>query len=58
VQRRAGDTTSEQELIRFVKERLDSVKAPKRIHFVHQLPKSAVGKVLRRALPALFTPST
>jgi fatty-acyl-CoA synthase len=54
VQLRTGDTSTEQELIRYVKERLDSVKAPKRIHFVEHLPKSAVGKVLRRELPALL----
>ncbi len=54
VELRAGGASTEQELIRFVKERLDSVKAPKRIHFVEHLPKSAVGKVLRRELPALL----
>jgi acyl-CoA synthetase (AMP-forming)/AMP-acid ligase II len=54
VQLRTGNTSTEQELITYVKERLDSVKAPKRIHFVEQLPKSTLGKVLRRELPALL----
>lgn len=35
-------------LITFVKSRLDSVKAPKRIHISDRLPRSSVGKVLRR----------
>ena len=35
-------------LIAFVKSRLDSVKAPKRIHISDRLPRSPVGKVLRR----------
>ena len=43
-----GHSVGEQELIEHVKMLLDSVKAPKRIHIVAQLPRSAVGKVLRR----------
>jgi len=43
-----GHSVGEQELIGHVKMLLDSVKAPKRIHIVAQLPRSAVGKVLRR----------
>ena len=35
-------------LIAFVKSRLDSVKTPKRIHISDNLPRSPVGKVLRR----------
>lgn len=43
-----GHEVGEKELIGHVKSLLDSVKAPKRIHIVAQLPRSAVGKVLRR----------
>lgn len=32
------------------RERLAAYKAPKSVRFVEQLPKSAVGKVLRRAV--------
>jgi acyl-CoA synthetase (AMP-forming)/AMP-acid ligase II len=40
------------ELIGFVKEELDSVKAPKTIHFVSELPRNAAGKVSRAAVAA------
>ena len=40
--------SDEAALITFVKSRLDSVKALKRIHISEQLPRSPVGKVLRR----------
>lgn len=43
-----GHEVGETELIGHVKTLLDSVKAPKRIHIVPQLPRSAVGKILRR----------
>jgi acyl-CoA synthetase (AMP-forming)/AMP-acid ligase II len=48
-----GRSASEKELIGHVKTLLDSVKAPKRIHIVAQLPRSAVGKVLRREAKAM-----
>ena len=35
------------EFIAFVKAELDSVKAPKAIHFVDELPRNAAGKVSR-----------
>jgi fatty-acyl-CoA synthase len=35
------------ELIAFVKERIGSVKAPKRVHLTPELPRSRVGKVLK-----------
>jgi acyl-CoA synthetase (AMP-forming)/AMP-acid ligase II len=37
-------------LIEFCKAELSSVKAPKTIEFVDQLPRSPVGKVLKRVL--------
>lgn len=48
-----GHDISEADLIQHVKTVLDSVKAPKRIHVVPQLPRSAVGKVLRREARAI-----
>lgn len=54
VETHAGADASEEEIIAFVKERLDSVKAPKRVHLVAELPRSPVGKVLRREAKELF----
>jgi acyl-CoA synthetase (AMP-forming)/AMP-acid ligase II len=56
VELNAGHSVGEQELIGHVKMLLDSVKAPKRIHIVAQLPRSAVGKVLRREAKAMVSP--
>lgn len=47
---RDGHEASEGELIDFVRARLAPHKAPKRVLFTEQIPKSAVGKILRRAL--------
>jgi len=47
---RAGAKASEDELIEFTRVRLASYKVPKSVRFIEQIPKSAVGKVLRRAL--------
>lgn len=47
---RSGATVSEDELIEFTRERLASYKVPKSVRFIEQIPKSAVGKLLRRAL--------
>ncbi|MBI4502324.1 MAG: AMP-binding protein, partial [Gemmatimonadetes bacterium] len=53
VRLREGAPVTEAELIQFVKQQLDSVKAPKRIHFVTALPHNAVGKVSRREVKEL-----
>jgi fatty-acyl-CoA synthase len=45
-----GAEATEEALIGFARERLAAYKAPKSVRFVEQIPKSAVGKVLRRAL--------
>jgi len=49
-----GSNADETAIIAFVKSRLDSVKAPKRVHFTDHLPRSPVGKVLRREAKAMF----
>jgi acyl-CoA synthetase (AMP-forming)/AMP-acid ligase II len=48
----------EDELIAFCKQRIGSLKAPKTIIFVESLPKSAVGKILKRELRLRHAPST
>lgn len=45
---RPGAEAAEAELIEFCKTRLASFKKPKSIDFVQDIPKTAVGKVLRR----------
>ncbi|MBI4416623.1 MAG: long-chain fatty acid--CoA ligase [Euryarchaeota archaeon] len=47
---KAGATATDLEIIAFCKERLAAFKVPKAIEFRTELPKSLVGKVLRRAL--------
>jgi acyl-CoA synthetase (AMP-forming)/AMP-acid ligase II len=45
-----GKTVSDKEIIVLCKERLGSVKAPKSVDFVDELPRSPRGKVLKREL--------
>jgi long-chain acyl-CoA synthetase len=47
---RQGGTVSEQEIIEHCKQKLAAYKVPKKVAFVESLPKSAVGKILRRKL--------
>ncbi len=47
---RTGQTATEQELIEYCRVRLASYKKPSTVEFVDSLPKSAVGKVVRRLL--------
>jgi len=45
-----GQTASEQELIAFCKERLAAYRVPRTVEFREELPKSIIGKVLRKEL--------
>ena len=45
-----GQELSKQEVIQFCQDKLSKYKIPKRIEFVEELPKSALGKVLKRVL--------
>jgi long-chain acyl-CoA synthetase len=45
-----GETATEQEILDFCKERLAAYKRPRYVEFLPSLPKSTVGKVLRRVL--------
>ncbi len=47
---RPGESLSEQELDAFCREKLAAYKVPKLYEFLDELPKSAVGKMLRREL--------
>jgi acyl-CoA synthetase (AMP-forming)/AMP-acid ligase II len=51
----AGATASAEELISFVKAELGSVKAPKSVHFLAELPRNAAGKVSRAAVRTMVT---
>ncbi len=50
VVRKAGATPTAEELIAFCTERLAKFKIPAEIEFIDALPKTAVGKILRREL--------
>ncbi len=45
-----GETLTEEEVITYCKETLAPYKIPKTVEFVSELPKSIVGKILRREL--------
>ncbi len=47
---RGGEQATEDELRKYCRERLVGYKVPKQIHFRDSLPKTMVGKVLRREL--------
>ena len=50
VVRRPGATCTEEDIIAFCRKSLAAYKAPKIVEFIDELPKSVVGKVLRREL--------
>jgi len=47
---RDGEALTEEEVIEFCRKNLAAYKVPKRVEFIDELPKSAVGKILRRKL--------
>lgn len=47
-----GETATEKDIIGFCREKLAAYKAPKLVEFRDELPKSAVGKILRKVLRA------
>ena len=47
-----GEKATEEEIINFCKEKLAAYKVPKSVEFRDSLPKSAIGKVLRKILRA------
>jgi long-chain acyl-CoA synthetase len=50
VVKKSGSEVTEEEILAFCKERLAPYKAPKSLEFRDELPKSTVGKLLRRVL--------
>ncbi|RLC31968.1 MAG: long-chain fatty acid--CoA ligase, partial [Deltaproteobacteria bacterium] len=44
------DKVTQQEIIDYCREHLAAFKVPKTVQFMDSLPKSAVGKILRRVL--------
>lgn len=44
----------EQEIIQYCKDKLGSVKAPKQVFFWDELPRSSVGKVLKKEIRKIF----
>ena len=48
-----GETLEKEEIIAYCRQKLSSYKVPKLIEFIDELPKSAVGKILRRELKEL-----
>jgi long-chain acyl-CoA synthetase len=48
--KQSGASTTEEDVLAFCKERLAAYKTPKAVEFREELPKSAVGKLLRRVL--------
>ena len=49
-----GAHATEEEIIAYCRQHLASFKAPRAVEFRASLPKSAVGKVLRRVLADRF----
>ena len=47
---REGESLSEEEIIQYCKDKMAPYKVPKVVEFIDELPKSAVGKILRRKL--------
>jgi len=54
VELNAGQSVTEDELIALCKDKLGSVKAPKSVDFVPVLPRSQIGKVLKKDLRAKY----
>ena len=52
VVQKAGATTTAEALIAFCQDRLAKYKCPKHVRFVETLPKSPIGKILRKELRA------
>ena len=50
---RSFNTITEIDIIEFCKEGLTVYKVPKKVHFINEIPKNNVGKILRRKLREL-----
>ena len=45
-----GESLTEEEIVKYCQDRLAAYKVPKKIEFMESLPKSAIGKILRREI--------
>jgi len=54
---KAGTTATEEELIGFAKERIAGYKTPKQVIFMESIPKTAIGKILRRQVREILSGS-
>ena len=52
---KSDDSVTEDDVRNFCRERLAGYKVPKQVVFIEELPKSAVGKILRRELKLVCT---
>jgi acyl-CoA synthetase (AMP-forming)/AMP-acid ligase II len=52
-----GAEVTEEELVGFVRERLAGYKTPKRIVFMESIPKTPIGKILRRQVREMLSES-
>lgn len=50
-----GESLTADEVVKYCKEKLAAYKIPREVIFVDQLPKSAVGKILRREARDMYT---
>ncbi len=50
---RSSDNLTEIDIIEFCKKGLTIYKVPKKVHFINEIPKNNVGKILRRKLREL-----
>ena len=55
VKKKKGLECSEVDLIQYCKKSIAGYKAPKKITFVEELPKSPAGKILKREIRTLFS---
>jgi malonyl-CoA/methylmalonyl-CoA synthetase len=52
---RAGHALTERELLAALKPEIAGFKVPKRVHFVADLPRNAMGKVQKNVLRATYS---
>ncbi len=52
-----GETATEEEIIDFTRDKLASFKRPRKIMFIDELPRTAIGKLQRKKLVELYSSS-
>ena len=53
-----GERATDDELMKFVRERIAGYKAPKKVVFMDSIPKTAIGKILRREVREMLSEKT